>query len=251
MRSPIGSPQPNYMVPVRVSQQLRSVAAITVGRRLRVAIGHGSMGQQGHAYGSATESARCQCSRFGPMDHDLALADQPCAVPLDIGIQVVDRRDRHGAHCSLDRQVVNQAAGHSRGSSAVDPCGALTVDMHGGLVCPESMAYRRQLRASPKFVGGHGIAAVVDDKIDILGEQRHLSGSITPIRAVCVRIDQFTNRLPVSHLRQQKTGVIGTATRCSNQRSVLSTPADAHQRSSREHGDQSILGTVWGHHLMR
>ncbi|MDT5242107.1 MAG: hypothetical protein QOD97_4305, partial [Mycobacterium sp.] len=37
-------------------------------------------------------------------------------------------------------------------------------------------------------------------EISVLGEQRHLTGSITPIGTVGVRVDQFSDRQPVGHL---------------------------------------------------
>jgi hypothetical protein len=138
-----------------------------------------------------------------PIDHQLAFAEVPRAVVFNERIQIADRGGHEAALRTVDLDVVGHAVGHSGGAFAVESRGALAIEVHRRHVRVELVEYRSKRGTSVKVLRRRRIAAVhVHQKLCGLSEQRHLTGSIAPIRTVCVSVDQFSNRQPVRHLLQ-------------------------------------------------
>ena len=105
---------------------------------------------------------------------------------------------------------MSQAVRDARGVLPVEHRSALTVEVHGGLVHVEFVEHRSERSTPLNVLGGCRIAGVhLHLKISVLGEQRHLTGSITPIGTVGAGVDYFSDSQRVDHLSKRKIRMRG------------------------------------------
>ena len=147
---------------------------------------------------------------------------------FDERVEIADRGDHEAARRPVDLHVVSQAVGHPRGVVAVQHCGALAVEVHGGFVGVEFIEYRCESSPPPNLLGRGRISTVhIHEKIRVLGEQCHLTGSVASIGAKRVRVDKFADRQPVGYFPNGKLGVVAAGEICRRQGSFPSLGRDS------------------------
>src|SRR3954447_2249311 len=159
--------------------------------------------------GMVGEPVTSESPGFGPADIQPALGEKPRPVGLDEAVLIAERGDHQAAPTAVRRDVVGQAVGLPRRAVAVDPNGALAVEVHCGLVRLQVLEHGCQGLPATQVVRRLGaLAGHVDDEVGVVGEERLLPLGVASVRAEGVGIDQLAEGQPVRDLCGGDGGVV-------------------------------------------
>src|SRR3954451_7484886 len=159
--------------------------------------------------GMVGEAVTSESAGFGPADIQPALDETPRPVGLDEAVLIAQRGDHQPAPTAVRRDVVGQAVGLPRRAVAVDPNGALAVEVHRDVVGVQVVEHGPQRLPATQIVRRlRALAGHVDDEVGVVGEERLLPLGVASIGAERVSVDQLADGQPVRGLCSGDGGVV-------------------------------------------
>jgi hypothetical protein len=131
-----------------------------------------------------------------PVDVQLALCEEPATVDLHEGVVVPERSNHQASLATVDRQVMRHGVGLARGALGRQrENGALSDEMLGGGVLVQVVEDGSQRLARVEVHRGRRIRCIhVHDEVRIRCEEGHLTLGVAAIRAVCIALDELSDR---------------------------------------------------------
>src|SRR6266702_7407721 len=131
---------------------------------------------------------------FRSSHHQLALGEETGAVLLYELVEVTDRRDHQRAFVTVQAHMMSNAVAFTGRSIAIEADGALAVEMRRRLILVQIGEDGSERTAAVEDVGRLGRATVHENvKGGVLSEERHLSACVTPVGAMGIGVDQFSD----------------------------------------------------------